>query len=476
MVLRTAALRAQLRTVIANKREQGHVVDGLHEALDALPDSYDALTDFARRLAELPLRADWPYVEPNDLGAIWAECDPARSQGIIAEVDLEESARRVETAFLSSVCGCILGKPLEIDPTLEEVQAALEAVGEWPLSDYVSERAAGALPRPFHPSWSETVRERIAYVAPDDDINYTILGMLILERDGLGFAQADVRDAWLRHLPIRTTFGPERTLLLKAGLNTLAGGDPDDLETWVTVLNPHDEKCGALIRADAYGYACPGRPALAAELAWRDASWTHRRTGIYGAMFVAAAIAAAQVARGRSADDRLGVFETALQYVPQRSRFYKIASDSLDEVRQATDWLDGYRRIHGKYKQYSHCLVYQEVGTLINTLRFAEDVGHGICLQVSQGNDTDSFGATAGSLLGTYFRPGHLEERWLAPPAATTSTQRWRGFMRDHCPGWRSGWESCRGGFQPRSHTCNEGIRVVWGIQRRAEEIGNLPA
>jgi ADP-ribosylglycohydrolase len=151
-------------------------------------------------------------------------------------------------------------------------------------------------------------------------------------------------------------------------------------------------------------------PVPAAELAWSDASWTHRRTGIYGEMFVAAAIANAQVM-----DDRLGVFETALQFVPQRSRFHEIVADSLNEVRQASDWLDGYRRIHRKYKQYIHCLIYQEVGTLINTLRFAEDIGHGICVQVSQGNDTDSFGATAGSLLGAYFGPGYLEERWLVP-------------------------------------------------------------
>ena len=52
---------------------------------------------------------------------------------------------------------------------------------------------------------------------------------------------------------------------------------------------------------------------------------------------------------------------------------------------------------------------------LINTLRFAEDVGRGICIQVSQGADTDSFGATSGSLLGAYFGPGHLEQRWLDP-------------------------------------------------------------
>jgi ADP-ribosylglycohydrolase len=254
------------------------------------------------------------------------------------------------------------------------------------------------------------VRERIAHVAPDDDINYTIMGMLLLEQHGLKLSREHIRDAWVHHLPIGTTFGPERTLLLKAGMHTLLGGDPTTLGEWVTYLNPHDEYCGAAIRADAYGYACPGRPALAAELAWRDASWSHRRTGIYATMFLAAAIACAQVM-----SDRFEIVETALKFVPQRSRFYTIASDCLADVRQASDWLDGYARIHAKYAEYGHCRIYQEIGTLINTFRFAESVGDGICMQVSQGNDTDSFGATSGSLLGAYFGPGHLEERWLRP-------------------------------------------------------------
>jgi ADP-ribosylglycohydrolase len=51
----------------------------------------------------------------------------------------------------------------------------------------------------------------------------------------------------------------------------------------------------------------------------------------------------------------------------------------------------------------------------MTAVRFAESVGHGICLQVSQGLDTDSFGARAGAILGVLFGPGHLEERWLAP-------------------------------------------------------------
>ncbi len=403
-------LREQLREVIADKRAQGHMVDGLDAELDALPESYDALAAFGRRLVDLPLLPEWPYVEPDGLHEIWAECDPDRPLDAVGTVDTEDSARRVEAAFLGSVCGCVLGKPLEIRPTLAEIRAGLESIGEWPLDNYISERIAGALPRPLHRSWIETVRERIAYVAPDDDINYTIMGMLLLEQHGLELRTEHIRDAWVHHLPIGTTFGPERILLLKAGMNTLAGGDPESWNEWVTLLNPRNELCGAAIRADAYGYACPGRPALAAELAWRDASWTHRRTGIYSTMFLAALIACAQVM-----DDRFTIVETALKFVPRRSRFYAITADCLAEVMQAADWLDGYARIHAKYAEHGHCQIYQEVGTLINTFRFARSVGDGICMQVSQGNDTDSFGATCGSLLGAYFGPGHLEERWLRP-------------------------------------------------------------
>ncbi len=402
-------LREQLRKIITAKGEQGHDVSGLDREVDALPDSYDSFEAFALELAALPLRDDWPYVEPSELDGIKAECDPARPTDPLAEVDLEDAARRVRAAFLGSVCGCILGKPLEIMPTMHEIRAAAAACGDWPLDDYISEQLIEKLGR-RHRSFRETVRERIRYVAPDDDLNYTIMGMLILEDHGAGFTKQNVKDKWLYNLPVLITFGPERSMLLKSGIDTLFRDEENDFERWVTVWNHMDEFCGALIRADAYGYACAGWPALAADLAWRDASWTHRRTGIYGTMFTAAAIATAQVT-----DNWSEVFETALQFVPRKSRFYEITADCLTEITAASDWIDGYERVHGKYECYGHCRIFQEVGTLINTLRFAESVGDGICKQVAQGNDTDSFGATAGSLLGAFFGPGHLEDRWLAP-------------------------------------------------------------
>ena len=400
--------RQHLHDTIAAKKRQGHVVDGLVEKLNALPAGYDAFVAFADRLADLPLRPDWPYREPNGLEEIWAECAPDRPGGPVGRLDPKDAARRAEAAFYGTVAGCILGKPLEVDPTLDEIRRAAEAVGEWPIHDYISERMLEALGR-RHGSWTETTRGRIADVAPDDDLNYRLLGLLVVERHGPDFTKDHLRDLWLANLPVGMTFGPERTMLLRAGIQSF-WNMPFEYGREAGWLNPKDEFCGALIRVDTYGYACAGRPALAAELAWRDASWTHRRTGIYGAMFVAAAIAAAFTAQ-----DPLALFETALGFVPRRSRFHEIVADSIQEVRRAGDWLDGYARIHNKYAEYTHCRVYQEVGTLINTVRFARDVGHGISMQVAQGNDTDCFGATAGSILGAWFGPGHLEPRWLEP-------------------------------------------------------------
>jgi ADP-ribosylglycohydrolase len=401
-----ATLRALVAQVLADKEEQGHDVTGCAGRLAATPDSYDALLAFAEELSRLPLRADWPYVEPDDLEGIWAEADPDRlTTG--ARVEPEDVARRVETAWYARVSGCILGKPFEFDPTLDELRAVLEPAGEWPLTDYVTEATNVRLRAP-QPQWPELVRERITHVCEDDDLNYTVLAMLLLERHGTAFTHDDVRRLWLLQLPVLATFGPERTQLLAAGVATLGGSD----EEWARVLNPTDEHCGALIRADAYGWACPGDPELAASLAHRDATVTHRRTGVFSAMWVAAALAVALVTEPA---DRLGPFRAALAFVPQRSRFAAIVRESLDLVEQAPDWEAGYHAVHGRFEQYSHCRVYQEVGTLMNTARFAEDVGHGLGLQVCQGNDTDSFGATAGSYLGALLGPDAFDRaHWTA--------------------------------------------------------------
>lgn len=410
-------LKAVIGAEIMERIKQGYDVEALYNQLEAVGDSYDELLALSEQVAKAPMRADWPYVEPHSIEQIKAASDPNRNKGQLAGISTDEAARKTRAAFLASVCACMLGKPLEEAPfgTLWDIREAAQAVGEWPIKGYFSEKMLEAWGR-RNPSWVETVRERIAHVAPDDDITYSICGMLLLEKKGVDFTYDDIRQLWIENLPIFSCWGPERTILLKAGIASLSPQIPSDIDAWPDSLNPGQEYCGALIRADAYGYASPGNPELAAELAWRDASFTHRKSGVYGTMFVAAAIAAAYVVK-----DPMQIFEIALQYVPQKSRFYANVSEALELVRTAGDFDEGYTRVHERFNEYGACRIFQELGTVINTLRFADGVEQGIGYQVAQGNDTDSFGCTCGSILGAFYGQ-MLPDRWIAPLQDTLHT------------------------------------------------------
>jgi ADP-ribosylglycohydrolase len=153
-------------------------------------------------------------------------------------------------------------------------------------------------------------------------------------------------------------------------------------------------------------------------------------------MFVAAAIATAPVA-----DHPMDIVETAVTFVPLRSRLHEALRCSIDEVRSATAWMDAYEEIHRRYGRWGHCRIFQELGTLVNTLVFARDVGSGIGLQVSQGNDTDSFGATAGSILGAYHGEDGLDDRWLHHSVMICAPD-WRTSRTGRCHRSPTAWRA----------------------------------
>lgn len=416
MFLDYDVLRGRLRQMIQEKTEQGADTRELSARLDDCPDDLEAMQALSTAISLQRPSADWPYVEPSAWADIERELAPLGATPALLP-DIEGRARR---GFLGAVTGCVLGKPVEVMPTMRDLREALSRLGDWPLNDYISERIStegglGAL----HPDAPLSVREAIDSVPPDDDINYMILGMLLLEKHGLQFRQDELARLWLENIPLGFTWGPERTFLTKLGLARGLDDDPEiDFEHLADLHNPGGELCGAMIRAHAYGYAAPGNPKLASRLAFRDASLTHRGNGVYGSMFVAAAISLAF-----TDIEPLDIARLALTQVPQRSRFFAIGSESVEIVRSASDWESAYEQIHHRFREYGHCRVMQELGTLINSLHFATSVGHGVCLQVSQGNDTDSFGAIAGAILGVHFDETGLEPRWLAPFSDTIRTR-----------------------------------------------------
>ena len=138
MIPTHSQLRRQLAVVIAEREEQGHDIRGVEEKLIDLPDLHDAIYDFAAEVAALPLRADWTFVEPNEWAVIQAEMHPDRPTSVFRAIAPEDAAPRIETAFLASVCGCVLGKPVEIATDLAIWCNAGERTGEWPLRDDVT--------------------------------------------------------------------------------------------------------------------------------------------------------------------------------------------------------------------------------------------------------------------------------------------------------------------------------------------------
>ena len=220
MLLRRDRIEAVLKQVLEQRLRQGCDIDpqDFLRRLEAAAASYDALYELAGELRDPPLRPDWPYFEPGaweDIRSEAAQLDPRRPW---PRPDLARAAEQARAGFLGSVCGCMLGKPLEVDPTLAELRRALGEGDAWPLADYVPEAYLARLGR-RHDSWGDTVRENLTGVVADDDIHYTVIGMLLLESHGAEFTVDDLYRLWARNLAPGWTWGPERSALLGTGLN-----------------------------------------------------------------------------------------------------------------------------------------------------------------------------------------------------------------------------------------------------------------
>lgn len=388
-------------------REQGCDTWELErEAEQIRPDSGgDALTR-ARKLcdeaAALKPSPDFPYREPNDLDAIRAE-RPEGPRAIGAGISDEVLRDRTLGGWLGKAAGCMLGKPVE-GWRRQQIVDLLEAAGEYPLSDYFPANPPGEWGGAFSNPASPTLRGNITRGVRDDDTDYTIVGLRIMEAHGKDFQPADVARFWLNHLPYGRTYTAEGV----AYRNFVNDVWPPES---ATLRNPYREWLGAQIRADAWGYACPGKPQEAASLAFRDASVSHTRNGIYGEMWVAATIAAAFVAQGPEQAMRIGLSE-----IPRSCRL----AEAIEKVlawREEDDSAE--RTIERILEQYGH---YHLVHTIVNAAIVAaailwgeRDFTRSIGLAVAAGLDTDSNGATVGSITGVMIGAEAIPEHWTAP-------------------------------------------------------------
>jgi ADP-ribosylglycohydrolase len=307
---------------------------------------------------------------------------------------------RIRGAWLGRAAGCVLGKPVENIPR-EGIRAIAQSTGNWPVRGWFTAEGLDPAVTERYP-WNKASRptslaENIDGIPEDDDLNFTMLAIVLLERAGPDFSSVDVAKLWLDYLPSGRIFTAERVAMR----NLLEGHLPP---VTATRHNPFREWIGARLRVDVFGWCAAGDPSGAALMAYTDASLSHTTNGVYAAMWMAAAHAASLWANdaGECAD-------VALAVVPPRSR--------LAEALRFAKELDGAweDRVDAIYERYGH---YHWVHAINNTALVAaalyafDDFSSAICGVVQGGLDTDTNGAAVGSIFGAL---GPIEQRWSEP-------------------------------------------------------------
>ena len=179
-----------------------------------------------------------------------------------------ELESRLRGAWQGRVSGCMLGKAVEalsMTSGPEDLTEYLAGVDALPLRDYVP-LADEPPPLLFAPC----CRERIDASQPDDDINYSVLALTLLEQHGRALTTEDVGRAWLNLLPVGMTFTAERAAyrtLVSEAHEYFALGAPAGVDLARCSDNEFQNWIGAQIRADLYGWVLPGDPSEAARLA-----------------------------------------------------------------------------------------------------------------------------------------------------------------------------------------------------------------
>lgn len=384
---------------IIQKREEGCDPAPLEKKFHTRREGASAqeLESLWRGLHAMPPCLGWRYAEPSDLGEIKAASPGGWARP--RKVDVKDLQDRMLGAWLGRCAGCLLGKPVE-GWTKERIEDYLRSEDAYPLDDYFP-RPSGAQDKPKPHG---LYRGEIDHMPRDDDMDYTILGLHMLESFGPNVTSEQIAGEWLSRLQYGSVYTAER-IAYRNLVNQLPIPDT------AAHLNPYREWIGAQIRADAWGYAMPGRPSSAAELAFRDARISHVKNGIYGEM-----MASAMVAVAFCLGEPEKIIQAGLSVIPAKSRLSEAVRDLLKWSRRADSWQDCWSLVKQSYGHYSPVHTINNALNVVMALIYGKfDFTKTVAIAVMGGWDTDCNGATAGSIAGAALGASMIPKQWKEP-------------------------------------------------------------
>jgi ADP-ribosylglycohydrolase len=389
---------------VQQRRETGYLTDDVvRRANDTDPDDRAAVLALVDELAHSERAPGWAFDEPDGLAEIRDRLDELPAAVPVPEPALQD---RIHGGWLGRIAGCNLGKPVELGAhwTVEHIRDYLELAGAYPLTDYFP--VLDPMPERFElrDNWPETTRGRVHGSARDDDIDYPILALHLLETHGAALRPEHVGAAWTSLFPLRQVYTAERAAYVNL-TNGLTGPEV------ARYRNPYREWIGAQIRGDVFGYVLAGDPWAAAALAHQDATLSHVGNGVYGEMWAAALVSAAFVAES----PRQAVTQ-ALQVVPPGSRLFAAVQHVLDLHAEGVGWDDALSRIRASYGHYAWVHTVNNAAVVVAGLLWSDgDYTTAVGRTVMSGWDTDSNGATVGSVMGVLVGTAGLPDHFVAP-------------------------------------------------------------
>ena len=355
----------------------------------------------AKRIERLPPPTSLLEREPNKLAAIRA-VRPAGPRRYWDKLPVAEFRDRLRGAWIGRCAACTLGACVEFYPIEQMQQLAKATRGNFPPTDYWPQAWQPFRPRYEKDMTRQYAKSHISHVPVDDDLTYTLLDLLIFEDYGPRFTTRQVGQTWVKYLPYACTAE-------KAALKNLKDGVPAARAAMVD--NPWMEWIGGDIRVDGWGYLAPGWPERAAEFAWRENYVSHRFSGLYGGMYVAAAISAA-FALGDTED----ALHVALTEIPRACRTAKAVKWALGQKGKVRSWKSAREAVERKFAGMSavhtdNNLCLTIFGLLIGKKDFTKVIGE----TVAMGMDNDCTAATAGSIFGAAHGIGAIDPKWYRP-------------------------------------------------------------
>ena len=358
------------------------------------------LREALAEIKRLPVDESLAGAEPDELGAI-RQLRPRGRRRMWEGLDGARYRDRLEGALLGRFAGCTLGAPVEFWSIERMRNLARENGQAFPPEEYWKR-----VPDPHVLRYGLSRREAYSQagmkgVPVDDDLAYTLLGLLIVEEFGPEFDVEEVGRAWLKYLPMACTAEKVALAHLRDKVPAWKAAEKD---------NPYCQWIGADIRSDPWGYMAPGFPEKAAEMAYNDAYVSHRRNGLYGAMYFAAVIAAAF-----AVDDPVEALRMGLSEIPGQCGMAKAVRWALRTAGRIKDYEQARAAVERKFKGMSGVHTINNACLTIWGVTVAgRDLSRAIGETVAMGMDNDCTAATAGSIVGAVVGKKGVDRRWYA--------------------------------------------------------------